>query len=90
MRKPRKQRASGRKRKTPDPKFKLDFGRRLEVARASRYKSAAELARALDLTSQAVTAYERGERLPDYETLLRIIQLTDFSADYFIGAKPPA
>ncbi len=44
-----------------------------------------ELAKDLQMTSQALSQYERGLRTPDVETLNKIAEYFDVSTDYLIG-----
>jgi len=43
------------------------------------------LADFLGITRPAYTAYERGTRQPDYETLLKLADYYDVSIDYLLG-----
>lgn len=58
---------------------------RLKEVMEVRGKSQTEVARDLGLTAQAVSNYANGYREPDFETLIRLADYFDVTADYLIG-----
>lgn len=58
---------------------------RIKYLRAEKGISQNELAKALGLTQQAISAYENGLREPDLETLQKIADFFDVSLDYLLG-----
>ncbi len=58
---------------------------RIKDLRAEKSVSQNELAKALGLTQQAISAYENGLREPDLETLQKIADFFDVSIDYLLG-----
>jgi Zn-dependent peptidase ImmA (M78 family)/transcriptional regulator with XRE-family HTH domain len=61
---------------------------RLVEARLVKQMSRAELARALDLTGQAIGYYETGDRRPDMSILLRVSQVLDQPVSFFLRESP--
>lgn len=55
---------------------------RIKDLRAEKGISQNELAKALGLTQQAISAYENGLREPDLETLQKIADFFNVSVDY--------
>lgn len=47
-----------------------------------------DLAKALNLAPQTINNYVQGHRSPDYETLGKMCDFFDCSADYFLGRSP--
>ncbi|GIN71284.1 hypothetical protein J14TS2_17590 [Bacillus sp. J14TS2] len=58
---------------------------RLSSLRKNKNKTQQEMADYLGITRPAYTAYERGNRQPDYETLQKIADFFDVSTDYLLG-----
>ncbi|MGB9780652.1 helix-turn-helix domain-containing protein [Caldanaerobacter sp.] len=58
---------------------------RIKDLRAEKGISQNELAKALGLTQQAISAYENGLREPDLETLQKIADFFNVSIDYLLG-----
>jgi transcriptional regulator with XRE-family HTH domain len=58
---------------------------RIKDLRAEKGISQNELAKALGLTQQAISAYENGLREPDLETLQKIADFFNVSVDYLLG-----
>lgn len=61
------------------------LGKRLRYLREKRKLSQLELAKKLDMPNQNLSNYERGFRQPDYETLNKIADFFDVTADYLLG-----
>lgn len=61
------------------------LGKRLRHLREKRKLSQLELAKKLDMPNQNLSNYERGFRQPDYETLNKIADFFDVTADYLLG-----
>jgi Zn-dependent peptidase ImmA (M78 family)/transcriptional regulator with XRE-family HTH domain len=61
---------------------------RLIEARLVKQMSRAELARALELTGQAVGYYETGDRRPDMSILLRLAKILDQPVSFFLRESP--
>jgi transcriptional regulator with XRE-family HTH domain len=61
---------------------------RLIEARLSCEMSRAELARAIDLSGQAIGHYETGERRPDMSVLLRLAQILSQPVSFFLKPSP--
>ncbi|SDI17826.1 DNA-binding transcriptional regulator, XRE-family HTH domain [Alteribacillus persepolensis] len=53
--------------------------------RKNNKKTQQDMADILGITRPAYTAYERGTRNPDYETLQKIADFFDVSTDYLLG-----
>lgn len=58
---------------------------RLVSLRNSKNKTQQDLADYLGVTRPAYTAYERGTRHPDYDTLQKIANYYDVTTDYLLG-----
>lgn len=58
---------------------------RLIKQRKKKKKTQQEMADYLGITRPAYTAYERGNRQPDYETLQKLADFFDVSLDYLLG-----
>lgn len=61
------------------------FPERLRTARSLRGFSAQGLARKAGLHSSQVSTFETGARMPNIETLRRLVHALDITADYLIG-----
>lgn len=61
------------------------FNVRLTSLRKKKNKTQQELADYLGLTRPAYTAYERGNRSPDYDTLQKIADYFGVTTDYLLG-----
>ena len=46
-----------------------------------------ELADKLDVSQRTIAFYEKGDRHPDYETLIKISKIFDVSVDYLLGLE---
>ena len=63
------------------------FGQRLKALRAAHQISQKDLAAQLFVSPQAVGKWEREEATPNPETLRRLSELFDVSADYLLGRE---
>lgn len=61
------------------------FGERLRELMADKEISAPELAREIKTDRTNITRYLKGERAPQYETLVGLLDFFDCSADYLLG-----
>ena len=58
---------------------------RLEELRRNRNLSQLELARRMNMTQQRISAYEKGKREPDIETIKQFADFFGVSTDYLLG-----
>lgn len=61
------------------------FADRLSYLRTKKKKTHQEMADAIGVTRPAYTAYESGNRKPDYETLNKIVDILETNTDYLLG-----
>ena len=61
------------------------FGKRLMRLREARGLSISEAAKALDLVPRTYTSYEKNEREPNAEVLIKIALYFGVSTDYLLG-----
>lgn len=61
------------------------LGKRLRALRESKQLSQIEVGRLLRITSASVSAYELAKREPDHDTLTKLADLYNTSADYLLG-----
>lgn len=61
------------------------LAKRLAVLRKQKKITQDEIAKFLGITRPAYTAYEKGRRHPDYDTLRRIADFFNVSTDYLLG-----
>ncbi|QKS71942.1 helix-turn-helix transcriptional regulator [Paenalkalicoccus suaedae] len=61
------------------------LGQRLQYLRSNRKKTQEDIAKIIGITRPAYTAYEKGKRKPDYDTLTKIAEFYDVSTDYLLG-----
>lgn len=66
------------------------FAERLSYLRSKKKKTQQEMADAIGVTRPAYTAYESGNRKPDYETLNKIVDVLNTNADYLLGRTDDA
>ncbi|HLQ83209.1 MAG TPA: helix-turn-helix transcriptional regulator [Pseudogracilibacillus sp.] len=64
-----------------------DFERRLENLRDKHGYSKKEISFKLGFTENVYGAYERGERRPSLETLVKLADLYNVSLDYILRGK---
>lgn len=63
------------------------FGKRLENLRESHDYTKKDVSLKLGFTANVYGAYERGERRPTLETLIKLADMFDTSLDYLIRGK---
>ena len=63
------------------------FGQRLENLRESLGYTKKDVSLKLDFTANVYGSYERGERRPTLETLIKLADMFDTSLDYLIRGK---
>lgn len=61
------------------------FADRLKAVRKSKNMTQTDLADRIGVTKWAVTSYEQAKTLPSVESLVRICETLDVSADYLLG-----
>jgi HTH-type transcriptional regulator, competence development regulator len=61
------------------------FGNRLRTLRKENKMTQKELANTLKSAESTVSMYERGEREPAYETVIKLSDIFNVSADYLLG-----
>lgn len=61
------------------------FGERLRDLRKKRRLTQVELGKEVNVTSTAISYYEKGEKKPAYETLVKLADFFDVSLDYLLG-----
>lgn len=59
--------------------------KRLKEIRTEKEKTQQEIANYLGITRPAYTAYESGNRQPDYETLQRLADFFNVTTDFLLG-----
>lgn len=62
----------------------MSFGSRLTIIRNERKMSRDELAKRLNLSPKTIAAYESGQNRPNYETFIRLCNIFNCNADYFM------
>lgn len=62
-----------------------NFNSKLRQLRLEQNRTQKEVAEALGITRTAIVNYESGSREPSLDTLRRICDFFDVSADYLIG-----
>lgn len=58
---------------------------RLSRLRIQKKKTQQDMADAIGISRPAYTAYESGNRKPDYEILNKIVDILDTNSDYLLG-----
>ena len=61
------------------------LGKRLKMLRESNNLTQIELGKILGVGNVTLSQYEKGDRNPDYDTLLRIADYFNVSTDYLLG-----
>ncbi|MBP3972713.1 helix-turn-helix transcriptional regulator [Bacillus sp. WL1] len=61
------------------------FGNRIRDLRKQKGITQKELAQSLKLSESTIGMYERNERQPDYNTLIRIADYFNVSTDFLLG-----
>lgn len=62
-----------------------DFGNRLKALREERGLSTKDVASAIGVTQRLIQMYEKGDRKPDLDGLLKLAELFNVSIDYLVG-----
>lgn len=69
------------------------FADRLTYLRKKKKRTQQEMADAIGISRPAYTAYENGNRKPDYDILNKIVDLLETNSDYLLGrsndSSPP-
>ena len=65
----------------------VDLGNRLKTLRLKKGLTQKELAIQIRVTKSTVSAYEKGERKPPYETLVLLARIFNVSTDYLLGVN---
>ena len=65
----------------------MDFGTRLKELRLSKDLKQSDLAAILNISTSAVGSYERCERQPTFELLLKYAHFFNVSIDYLLGVS---
>jgi transcriptional regulator with XRE-family HTH domain len=81
--------ATTRKKKRPS-KFALELGRRLEELRRSRGLNQKQLAERIKAQPAQMSRYEKGEVVPEAETLAAIAEALEASLDELVMGRSPA
>ena len=63
------------------------FALRLRETRAQMELSQSQLATMLGVSQNTVSNWERGNRSPDFDMLMKIAETLDVSTDYLLGLK---
>lgn len=63
----------------------MKFGHILRILREEKDISQVELAKKLNITSQALSQYELNKRIPDIDMIVRFADIFNVSVDYLIG-----
>ena len=66
------------------------FSERLREARKAKHYSQAEVSRLLGVTQQAVGKWETGRSTPDPQTVARLAEILDTTADMLLGLQSNA
>lgn len=61
------------------------LNKRIAELRKKNKKTQQDIANLLGITRPAYTAYERGTRSPDYESLQKLAEFYDVTTDYLLG-----
>lgn len=61
------------------------IGERIKKARLNKGLTQEELGALLDVTKVSVCGYEKGNRTPTMEVLLKLVEVLNVSIDYLIG-----
>lgn len=65
----------------------MNFGERLKEIRSKRGLSQARLADELGCSKSAISMYENGSRLPDFEMLEMLADFFNVDTDYLLGRE---
>ena len=61
------------------------FGNKLKAVRKNRGMTQLELAKRLNVVKGTISAYEQGLSYPTVETLIKLCDILETSADYLLG-----
>ena len=61
------------------------IGKRIKELRSDKNMNQAEFSKLISTNQSTLSAYERGERVPPYETLICVAQLCNVSLDWLCG-----
>lgn len=67
----------------------MNIGIRIKEFRVNRRLSQNDLGQLVGVSKQAISMYERGERLPDAETLITLANVLHVTVDTLLGIKNP-
>lgn len=65
--------------------YKMSIGKRISDLRRKKNLTQEELAKKVEISRAALSHYEKDRRDPDYDTLDKIADVFEVSADYLIG-----
>lgn len=65
--------------------LKTTFGNRLKLRRTNCGLLQKELAEKVGITNRNISSYEKNDREPAYDTLIKIAKALDCSTDYLLG-----
>lgn len=63
----------------------FDFGGRLKEIRVSKNLTQKQLALLISSTERGIQRYESGERKPNFDAIIALVEALDISADYLLG-----
>ena len=64
-----------------------NIGDQIKRLRTTRKMTQLDLAKRLNITKSAVSAYENGSRMPSYDVLIKISQIFHVSVDNLLGCS---
>ncbi|WP_245946747.1 helix-turn-helix domain-containing protein [Paenibacillus cellulosilyticus] len=67
--------------------FAEKIGQRLKQVRLNKGLSAVEVCKQLNIGTSSMSNYERGERMPSLEILIKISELYEMSIDELVGVR---
>lgn len=67
--------------------MKNSFAERLRCTRIENKMSQTTLASILGVNQRTISNWERGNRSPDFDMLMKIAETLDVSTDYLLGLK---
>lgn len=67
--------------------FTEKIGQRLKQVRLNKGLSAVEVCKQLNIGTSSMSNYERGERMPSLEILIKISELYEMSIDELVGVR---
>lgn len=63
----------------------MNFGQRLRMLRTEKNMTQEELGKLMNVGKASVSLYEKNERTPDQQTLMKTADYFDVSVDYLLG-----